>query len=337
MECFSGVGRQAVEAFGGMSQALRRRMRGSSGLEPGLKADALIPQPDPSGSRRVPVASLGPVGNVQPQAPVTWPKASDLVGYAGHLEGTVLGEGSTVDGGSEKGGLVQILDRLSRPQAAASPEDRAALMEVARKHARYAVQNLPVLFGLDPRAVTGWLRQDHNPETLATDFEAFLASELARHGHGPEVARWLYQQLLAAGSTCMTSLALQEGQVERFKAYAEATVNEIRQNLVVFGSDNAAAALLRTWSSGASAAQDQSRQNEKIDALRLVWRQRSGRRQPDQSTSKGETHRLQFGVGEGSLERQPRTDWTKKKTDLSSRSSSESSTTVGEGDDSLQE
>lgn len=189
-----------------------------------------------------------------------WPAASDLAHYGTTLTDEIIG------GSTEHPGLQRAHQALS--QTGFDPGSiQQYLADRADEHVAATIQHLPQSFGLPKEAIHEWLRQSHKPDSIAADLKQFLTKLLARQGHGAAVADWLYQQILAAGSTCMAAqeLEVEGGNIERCKEYLQRTITEISGNASKFNNPALAANLLAQWHDAATARQKWD--NERIQAL----------------------------------------------------------------------
>lgn len=204
-----------------------------------------------------------------------WPKPAELARYGKFLTNDIIG------GTSSHAGLQGLLHDLSRPGSdleAMKPH----LADHAGTHVRVTIEELPQDFGLPKNAIQQWLRQSHKTDSMAADLKQFLTQELARQGHGAAVADWLYQQILAAGSTCMAALELEGGNTERCQEYLQRAITEIRANAAQFNTPALATTLLARWQDADTARLKQD--NERIQALSR-WVQTASKDDPDTGKS----------------------------------------------------
>lgn len=190
--------------------------------------------------------------------------------YASYLTEEVVGDPS-------KGhGLARLLPDVPE-SGSVDPALSTAIHEVARSHAKVVTEGLPHDLGLDPDVVHNWFLNECKPASAAVDFKRFLTTQLQAKGHGPQAADWLYQQMLAAGSTCMTALALDEGRPGLCRQYGHAAMQEITANASTFSSPEKATALINGWKQDALANQQTAKDNQAVLALlRQLERQERG-------------------------------------------------------------
>lgn len=189
-------------------------------------------------------------------SPAVYPQVDQLVGYARKLDEKVQGLN-----------LLMTAIEQSR-QVEQGQIDR--LNELASSHAKSVTSDLPSQFGLSPNVVSDWLQQSHDPNTIAANLKQFLAQQLQAKGHDSKAADWLFQQILAAGSTCMTSLALRDGNLGRCKAYGRTTIDELGRHASLCGTEDQAAALIQGWNQGARTSHQQTTENDQLLALKHV-------------------------------------------------------------------
>lgn len=222
------------------------------------------------GNRRISASEAD--GNVKPPAEqllapdrdVVPPIDPDrIVRYAGHLMSEVVG--ST----SEKRGLAWILPNVPQPGSEGLALSEA-IHGVARSHAKAVTETLPRDLGLDPDVVRKWFLNECKPASAAVDLKRFLTTQLQAQGHGPQAADWLYQQMLAAGSTCMTALALDEGKPGLCKQYGDAAIREITDLAQHFNTHSKATALIGGWKQSAGGSRTAEEANRCISAVKTM-------------------------------------------------------------------
>lgn len=121
--------------------------------------------------------------------------------------------------------LADVQGRLERCQSSAPQQ--VALQHAASAHVDAAIRRLPVAFGLQSDAIENWLTAYAGPaDKLACNLLSFLITGLQSKGHGSDAANWLFQQVLTAGSTCLTAQA-QDARAQG--QYLGATVEELRR------------------------------------------------------------------------------------------------------------
>ncbi|WP_143435809.1 hypothetical protein [Hydrogenophaga sp. IBVHS2] len=222
------------------------------------------------GNRRISAAEAD--GNVKPPAEqlltpdhdVVPPIDPDrIVRYAGQLMSDVVGSAS------ESRGLAWLLPNVPE-SGSVDPALSTAIHEVARSHAKVVTEGLPHDLGLDPDVVHNWFLNECNPASAAVDLKRFLTTQLQAKGHGPQVADWLYQQMLAAGSTCMTALALDEGKPGLCRQYGHAAIREITDLAQHFNTQSKATALIGGWKQSAGGSRTAEEANRCISAVKTM-------------------------------------------------------------------
>lgn len=284
-------------SFGGMSDAIKSRLKGAAnrvkdavrrdrGHDVSQTEDPLTEEArkKPQKSKKTGLSSSTSVSETdaddslepaEKKSEAQWPKPAELARYGKFLTNDIIG------GTTEHPGLQRLCEDLA--QSGSHFESfKQRLADHAGTHAMVTIEELPQDFGLPKNAIQQWLRQSHKTDSMAADLKQFLTQELARQGHGAAVADWLYQQILAAGSTCMAALELEDGHIERCQEYLQRTITEIRANAAQFNTPALATTLLARWQDADTARLKQD--NERIQALSR-WVQTASKDDPDTGKS----------------------------------------------------
>lgn len=120
--------------------------------------------------------------------------------------------------------LVDIDGQLRQLNSISGQSFDQAAKQVASNHVKVAIDQLPVAFGMQPDALRQWFLNTSASADMSSKLRAFLEKELNALGHGPKAVAWLYDQIMAAGSTCLVNCA---SGMDRRKGYLERTVKEV--------------------------------------------------------------------------------------------------------------
>lgn len=236
-ECFSSAGRMLAQGVSGAIDGIGKALRRDGGDKADRSEDGLTNESKKLPKQRNVNKDVKVDRASHPEIEMSDVDPEDLIKYE-----EFLGEIAE----DEDEGLKKCLKELGRSEPGCGAV-KQALAKAANLHVQCTIDLLPQAFGLENEEIRNWLLQTKPGTTVAADLKNFITDRMAEQGHGPAAANWLYQQILAAGSTCMTSQALESDNIDRCKDYLQRTISEIGQLRQHCDSKESAKQLIAQW------------------------------------------------------------------------------------------